>query len=95
VKSIDGAKMVLHSKRDGNVSLLSKVDDSAAHFEDALAFCGKAGYRPEPAWLPGSYADMLAERNCDADEAEAVELLVEPQAVSTELGIKPVMARVR
>ena len=36
-----------------------KLDDAAAHFEDALAFCRKAGYRPELAWSLCDYADTL------------------------------------
>ena len=29
---------------------MGNMDQAAAHFEDALAFCHKAGYRPEMAW---------------------------------------------
>ena len=29
---------------------IGKMDDAASHFEDALAFCRRAGYRPELAW---------------------------------------------
>ncbi len=41
---------------------MGKLDDAAAHFEDALAFCRKAGYRPELAWSLCDYADMLLQR---------------------------------
>lgn len=34
-------------------------DRGATHFEDALAFCRKAGYRPELAWSCCDYADLL------------------------------------
>ena len=39
------------------------MDPTAAHFEDALAFCRKAGFRPELAWTCCDYADALLERN--------------------------------
>ena len=38
---------------------MGNPDDAAAHFEDALAFCRKAGYRPELAWTCCDYADTL------------------------------------
>ena len=36
---------------------------AAAHYEDSLAFCRKAGYQPEEAWTCCDYADMLLERS--------------------------------
>ena len=38
---------------------MGKLDEAAAHFEEALAFCRKAGYRPELAWSLCDYADAL------------------------------------
>ena len=38
---------------------MGKLDDGAGHFEDALDFCGKAGYRPELAWTCCGYTDAL------------------------------------
>jgi len=39
---------------DRTLGLLSQtmgnLDQAAAHFEDALAFCRNVGYRPEMAW---------------------------------------------
>jgi hypothetical protein len=37
--------------------VMENPDEAAAHFEDALAFCRKAGYRPELAWTCCDYAD--------------------------------------
>ena len=37
---------------------MGNLDDSKTHFEDALAFCRKAGYRPVLAWSLCDYADM-------------------------------------
>ena len=39
--------------------LMAGGDVAAAHFEDALAFCRKAGYRPELAWSLFDYGDLL------------------------------------
>ena len=64
-----------------------------AHFEDALAFCRK-GYRPELAWTCCDYADMLLERDGDGDRAKAMSLLDESLAISSELGMRPLMERV-
>jgi hypothetical protein len=38
---------------------MGNLDKASEHFEDALAFCRKAGYRPELAWACCDYADML------------------------------------
>ena len=73
---------------------MGNLDDSASHFEDALAFCRKAGYRPELAWSLCDYADMLRERDGPGDQEEATELLNESLALSTELGMGPLEERV-
>ena len=67
---------------------------AATHFEDALAFCRKAGYRPELAWACCDYADMLRQRDAQGDRAKAITLLDEALAVSSELGMRPLMERV-
>ena len=67
---------------------------AAFHFEDALAFCRKAGYRPELAWICCDYADALRERDNEADRAKAMSLLDESLAISSELGMRPLMERV-
>ena len=41
---------------------MGNIDQAVTHFEDALAFCRKAGYRPELAWTCCDYADLLMER---------------------------------
>ena len=73
---------------------MGSLDDSKTHFEDALAFCRKAGYRPELAWSLCDYADMLLERKADIDKDKAVAMLDESLAISTELGMRPLMERV-
>ena len=73
---------------------MGNLDDSAGHFEDALAFCRKAGYRPGLAWSLCDYADMLLERKGEGDKEKAVAMLDESLAISTELGMRPLLERV-
>ena len=64
------------------------------HFEDALAFCRRAGYRPQLAWTCCDYADLLHERDGDSNRQKAMSLLDESLAISRELGMRPLMERV-
>ena len=73
---------------------MGKLDDAAAHFDDALAFCRKAGYRPELAWACCDYADMLKERGGLGDREKAFSLLDDSLAISRELGMRPLTERV-
>jgi len=67
---------------------------AGAHFEDALVFCRKAGYRPELAWTCCDYADTLLARNGDGDAAKAVSLLNESLSLASDLGMSPLGQRV-
>ena len=69
-------------------------EDASAHFEDALGFCRKAGYRPELAWTCCDYADLILKRNAEGDRAKAMSLLNESLAISGEFGMRPLMERV-
>ena len=69
-------------------------EQAAVHFEDALAFCRQAGYRTELAWSCHDYADALLQRNERGDREKAISLLDESLAISTELGMRPLMERV-
>ena len=73
---------------------MGDLDDLASHFEDALAFCCKAGYRPELAWTCHDYAGVLLQRNGLGDYGKAISLLDEALGISTELGMRPLMERV-
>ncbi len=73
---------------------MGKLDQAAAHFEDALAFCRKAGYRPELAWSCCDYADTLLQRSEPGDREKAMSRLDESLAISSELGMRPLMERV-
>jgi tetratricopeptide (TPR) repeat protein len=41
---------------------MGDLDKAAEHFEDALAFCRRVGYRPQLAWTCCDYADCLLAR---------------------------------
>jgi len=73
---------------------MAEPDRASGHFENALAFCRKAGYRPELAWTCCDYADALRERDGEGDRTKAMALLDESLAISSELGMRPLMERV-
>jgi DNA-binding CsgD family transcriptional regulator len=70
---------------------MGQVDLAESHFEDGLAFCRQAGYRPELAWTCYDYATLLHERR---QQEKASALLSEALSISTELGMRPLMGRV-
>ncbi len=72
---------------------MGNLDQATAHFEDGLAFCRKAGYRPELAWTCCDYADLLLERNNEDDWTKTMSLLDESLVNSSELGMRPLMER--
>ena len=73
---------------------ISRLDQALEHFEEGLAFCHKAGYRPELAWTCCDFADTLLQRDNASDREKAMSLLDESLAISTELGMQPLMERV-
>ncbi len=73
---------------------MGNLDQAVIHLEEALIFCRKAGYRPELAWTCCDYADLLIQRNNEGDRTKAMSLLDESLAISTALGMRPLMERV-
>ncbi len=73
---------------------MGDLDQATVHFEESLTFCRKAGYRPELAWTCCDYADTLRKRDTEGDRAKAITLLDESLAISSELGMRPLMERV-
>ena len=69
---------------------MGRIGDAVAHFEDSLAFCRKAGARPELAWTCHDYAAL---RQAQGERERAVALLDEALAISSELGMRPLMER--
>ena len=73
---------------------MGEPEQAIGHFEAAMDFCRKAGYRPELAWTCCDYADALGSRDAYGDQVRAVSLLDESLAISSELGMRPLMERV-
>ena len=98
LKQVEGPMISLFVVNDRMLGLLAyttdNLDQAVTHFEDALAFCRMAGYRPELAWTCCDYADALRERNGPDDRPRAITLLGEALAISSELGMRPLMERV-
>jgi DNA-binding CsgD family transcriptional regulator len=82
---------------------MGNPDRAIGHFEDALAFCRKAGYRPELAWSCCDYAEALlfpsASRGgsriapTPSDLKRGTSLLLEALAISRDLGMSPLEER--
>ena len=72
---------------------MGKLDLAAGHFEEAMSRCRKTDYRPELAWTCCDYADVLCQRGSPGDRERAAALLGESVAISTELGMRPLMER--
>jgi tetratricopeptide (TPR) repeat protein len=70
-------------------------DTAVVHFEEGLAFCERAGYRPEYAWTASDYAEALLERGSRADQEHAGRLQRNAIEIAGELGMHPLMKRVR
>jgi DNA-binding CsgD family transcriptional regulator len=70
---------------------MGNPDQAMIHFEDALEFCREAGFKPEVAWTCYDYADSLIQRSTGDDRAKVLALLEESLAISTELGMRPLI----
>ena len=74
---------------------MGNLDLAVGHFDDSLSFCLRGGFRPELAWTCCDYADTLLQRNEPGDREKATwALLDESLAISSELGMRPLMERV-
>jgi len=73
---------------------MDRNDDAMDHFEDALGFCRRAGYRPEYAWSASDYADALLDRDAPGDRTRAISLINEALQITRDLGMEPLMERV-
>ena len=71
-----------------------RVDTALAHFEDGLAFCDRAGYRPEHAWTGSDYAEALRARGGPGDRERAVALQDTALATARDLEMRPLMERI-
>ncbi|MBI4218575.1 MAG: hypothetical protein HY682_00420, partial [Chloroflexi bacterium] len=70
-----------------------KPDDAATHFQQAIAFCRRAGYRPELAWTCHDYADMQVSGKPALDRQSVKALLDEGEQIALELGMVPLVTK--
>jgi tetratricopeptide (TPR) repeat protein len=75
-------------------TFLEKYDDAANHFEGAIDFARVREMLPELAWAHSDYAEMLIERNDPGDLDKITKLQDEAIAITTEIGMKPLLERV-
>ena len=73
---------------------MGDLSQATVHFEESLAFCRKVGFRPELAWTCCDYAGTLLHRNEPGDREKAMTLPDESLAISSKLGMRPLMERV-
>jgi DNA-binding CsgD family transcriptional regulator len=64
------------------------------HFEDALAFCRRSGYRPELAWTMYEYSKALLDVRRGDHQKMAAMLLEESHELSEQLGMQPLTAAI-
>ena len=72
---------------------MGKFDVDSSHFEDALDFSRKAGYRSDLAEACYDYADTLRGRDGDGDREKATALLNEALSIARDLGMRPLEAQ--
>jgi tetratricopeptide (TPR) repeat protein len=92
IAPVEGEMLVLPAvSRDRVLALLAgaagRLEEALAHFERALDFCTRAGYRPEQAWIAAEYADALARRDAPGDTERADTLRRRSRALARELGL--------
>lgn len=71
--------------------IMGESDDASLHFEEAVAFCRRAEYRPELAWSLHDYAVL---RHAQGEREAALVLLDEALSISSALGMRPLMEKV-
>ncbi len=73
---------------------LDRIETAVNHFQDALAFCNRAGYRAEYAWTASDYAEALLQHAAGDDREKAARLQEESLVIARELGMPPLIERV-
>ena len=87
-----GRRLLVLAGQIGNLSDGTIVEGLEAQYEQALVNINTM--RTEPAWTCCDYSDTLRDRDAEGDRAKAISLLDESLAISSELGMRPLMERV-
>jgi DNA-binding SARP family transcriptional activator len=69
-----------------------RLDDAISHFEDGLAFCAQAGYRPQYAWTATDYAETLLACGGGLERHKATTLREEALTIARDLRMRPLAA---
>jgi class 3 adenylate cyclase len=72
---------------------MSRWEDAARHFEDALEMNARMGARPYVAYAQQAYADMLLARDKPGDREKALELLAQALEAAQEMGMKALVEK--
>jgi tetratricopeptide (TPR) repeat protein len=75
-------------------SNLRRTQEAAQHFEDAVTYCSKAGYRPELAWASSDYAELLIAQETLDGRQRVLELHDTALEIARELNMKPLIERI-
>jgi DNA-binding SARP family transcriptional activator len=70
-----------------------ELDRALPHFDDGIAFCTRAGYRPELAWTACDYADALDISGRADGRAKASELRETALALAADLSMRSLQDR--
>ncbi|MCH7841160.1 MAG: AAA family ATPase [Chloroflexi bacterium] len=69
--------------------IMGDIAAAGAHFDDACAFCRRAGYRPELAWACYGHASAILRLGGPSGRQQATSLLDESLSIATELEMAP------
>ena len=73
---------------------MEKFDTAFAHFDAALSFCDRSGYRPEYARTARDYASALLTRGQLSEQERATKLHAEALATASALGMSALEERI-
>jgi DNA-binding CsgD family transcriptional regulator len=94
-KGINMMPFVLMDRLLGSLAHAARQTRRAvAHFENAVAFCRKSGYRPELAWTSYDYAKALVDTGSRDDREKAAILLHEGHDLASQLGMRTLTAAI-
>ena len=96
VGDANGAYLARSNQRVlGDLAKTSGEEPAAEdHYQRSVKFCRETGFKPELAWSLYEYADLLLTRDGDRDREKAGPMLDEALALTTDMGMKPLMEKV-
>ena len=74
-------------------SIANRPDAAALHFNEGIAFCSKAGLRPELAWTYHDFVSFQLEQGGRIDRSAALDMVDEGLTITDDLGMAPLQQR--